>query len=251
MSGHNRWSKVKNVKGAIDAKRGKLFTKLTKELIVAARTGGGKPDSNARLRQAVSSARAASMPKENIERAIKKGTGELQGETIEEIVYEGYGPAGVAVLVETTTDNKNRTVNDLRSIFKSHGGNLGESGSVAWMFTPCGQILFDQEQYPEDKVMEVALESGASDVASQNGTVEVITDVHDVDKVRESFERVGMHPVSAGRGYQAKSTVKVEKIDAEKVLSFMEAVDDHDDVQKLHSNFVMDDAVYAEISKKQ
>ena len=251
MSGHNRWSKVKNVKGAIDAKRGKVFTKITREIIVAARDGGGSPDSNARLRQAILTARQVSMPKENIERAVKKGTGELQGEIIEEISYEGYGPAGVAIIVETTTDNKNRTVSDLRNLFKSHGGNLGEPGSVAWMFSPCGQLIFDQGTYPEDKVMEVALESGASDVISQNGAVEVITEVNEVDHVRDKFEKVGMHPVSSGRGYQAKSTIKVEKADAEKVLSFMEAVEDYEDVQKLHSNFVMDNEVFAELAKKQ
>ncbi|MFM8315195.1 MAG: YebC/PmpR family DNA-binding transcriptional regulator, partial [Deltaproteobacteria bacterium] len=161
MAGHNKWSKVKNIKGAVDAKRSKIFTKITKEIMVASRIGGGNPDTNARLRLAVQSAREASMPKDNIERAIKKGTGELGGDAIEEVTYEGYGPGGVAILVETTSDNKNRTVADLRSLFKSGGGNMGESGSVSWMFDRVGQLVFEPNTFSEEKIMDVALEVGA------------------------------------------------------------------------------------------
>ncbi|MBI4405663.1 MAG: YebC/PmpR family DNA-binding transcriptional regulator, partial [Deltaproteobacteria bacterium] len=248
-SGHSKWSKVKHFKGAIDAKRGKLFTKLTKEIIVAVRMGGGRTEGNSRLRHAVTTARAASMPKENIERAIKKGTGELQGEIIEECVFEGYGPGGVAVLVEVTTDNRNRTVSDLRNLFKTGGGTLAEAGSVSWMFTQCGQLLFDQQKYPEDKVMEVALETGAQDVVASDGMVEVITSLGDVYKVKESFERVGMHPESAGLGFIPKSSVTVEKTEAEKLLRLLETLEDHDDVQKVHSNFEVDEKILAQLTQ--
>jgi YebC/PmpR family DNA-binding regulatory protein len=250
MSGHNRWSKVKRVKGPADAKRGKLFTKLIKEIMVAARVGGGQIDGNPRLRQAVQLAKAASMPKDNIERAILKGTGELEGEAIEEIVYEGYGPGGVAVMVETTTDNKNRTVSDLRTIFKAGGGTLGEAGSVAWMFTHCGQLSFDKTKYDEDKVMEVALESGAQDVTASEDTVDVITGVSDIFKVKESFDRVGMHPITAGFSFIPKSTIKVERENGEKLLKLLEEVEDHDDVQRVHANFEMDEKLFAELTSK-
>jgi YebC/PmpR family DNA-binding regulatory protein len=250
MSGHNRWSKVKRIKGPADAKRGKLFTKLIKEVTVAARVGGGQIEGNPRLRQAVQLAKSASMPKENIERAILKGTGELEGDTIEEIVYEGYGPGGVAVMIETMTDNKNRTVSDLRTIFKGGGGSLGEAGSVAWMFTHCGQLSFDKSKYKEDQVMEVALESGAQDVSPTEDTVDVITGVSDIFKVKEAFDRVGMHPVSAGFSFIPKSTIKVEREDGEKLLKLLEEVEDHDDVQRVHANFEMDEKLFAELTNR-
>jgi YebC/PmpR family DNA-binding regulatory protein len=252
MSGHNRWSKVKNVKGPADAKRGKLFTKVIKELTVAARAGGGSPEGNPRLRQAILAAKAASMPKENIDRAIKRGTGELaDGVAIEENLYEGYGPGGVAVLVETTSDNRNRTVNDLRNLFKSHGGNLGEAGSVSWMFTRFGQLVFDKARHPEDQIMEVALEAGAQDVASGSEAVEVLTGPNEVYVVREAFERVGMHPTSAGFSYVAKTSVPVDsRPDAERLLKLLEAIEDHDDVQRVHANFEMDDKLIAELTSK-
>lgn len=250
MSGHNRWSKVKNIKGPADAKRGKLFSKLIKEIIVAAKTGGGLPENNPRLRQAIMLAKNASMPKDNIDRAIKKGTGELEGEAIEEIVYEGYGPGGVAVLVETQTDNKNRTVNDLRNLFKAHGGHLGEAGSVAWMFDRIGQLVFDKTKYAEDTVMEVALDSGAKDVADAGETVDVTTEVGEVFTVKEAFDRVGMHPVSSGFSFVPKSTVPVDKDAGSKLLTLLEELDEHDDVQKIHSNFQMDEKVFAELAAK-
>jgi YebC/PmpR family DNA-binding regulatory protein len=192
------------------------------------------------------------MPKENIERAIKTGTGELQdGAAIEETLYEGYGPGGVAVLVETTSDNRNRTVSDLRNLFKSHGGNLGEAGSVSWMFSRFGQLVFDKTKHPEDKVMEVALEAGAQDVSSGDEAVEVLTDANDVYHVRERFERVGMHPTAAGFSYVPKTSVPVDqKTDAERLLKLLEAVEDHDDVQRVHANFEMNDKLFAELTHK-
>lgn len=250
MAGHNKWSKVKHVKGAVDAKRGKLFTKIIKELTIAARMGGGSPDGNPRLRAAVLAAKAASMPKENIERAIKRGTGELQdGSSIEEVTYEGYAPGGIAVLVETTTDNKNRTVSELRNLFKAGGGNLGESGSVNYLFDRLGQLLFDANKYSEDTITEVALEAGAQDVSSGDGLIEVTTSIGEVYKVKEVFERVGMHPTSAGLAWIPKSTIKVEDKDtAKKLLSLLETLEDHDDVQKVHANFDMDDQLLAQFS---
>ncbi len=251
MSGHNKWSKVKNIKGPADSKRGKLFTKLTKEIIVAARQGGGNPDGNARLRTAMVAARSASMPKDNIERAVKKGLGTLEGEVIEEALYEGYGPGGVAVLVEAATDNRNRTVSDLRNVFKSNGGNMAESGSVAWMFSQCGQLVFEKEKYSEEKVTEVALESAADDVTVSDETVEVTTSVSDVYRVKDAFEKVGMHPASAGLGYSAKTLVPVDsKETGEKLIQLLQELEDHDDVQKVHSNFTMDEKLFSQLTSK-
>lgn len=249
MSGHNKWSKIKNVKGAVDVKRGKLFTKLNKEITVAARMGGGTPEGNPRLRQAILAAKGASMPKDNIERAIKKGTGELPGEAMEEIVYEGYAPGGIALLVQCTTDNKNRTVSDLRNVFKSWGGHLGESGSVSWMFDPCGQLLFDPQKWPEDKIMEVALEAGAQDISESDGMVEVLSSTHEIYRVKEAFDRVGMHPTSAGLSYIPKSTVKVEEREAaQQLVGLLETLEEHEDVQKVHSNFDMDEKLLVELT---
>jgi len=251
MAGHNKWSKVKNIKGAIDAKRSKIFTKITKEIMVASRIGGGNPDTNARLRLAVQTAREASVPKDNIERAIKKGTGELAGEAIEEVTYEGYGPGGVAVLVETTSDNKNRTVADLRSLFKSGGGNLGESGSVSWMFDRVGQLSFEPKTFSEDKIMEVALEAGAQDVTTQSdGTIEVITATSDLYKVRDAFDKAQMVPNASGFAYIPKTSVPVDKEKAPLLLELLESLEDHDDVQKVHANFDIDDKLLAELTAK-
>lgn len=250
MSGHNRWSKVKRIKGPIDAKRGKIFTKIIREITVAARTGGGNPDGNPRLRTAIANAKANSMPKDNIDRAVKKGTGELAGESIEEMTYEGYGPGGVAIIVEAVTDNKNRTVNDLRVLFKTGGGNLGEQGSVAWMFDRCGQMVFDGEKNPEDKIMEVALEAGAQDVSASNGSVEVITAVNELNKVQDAFDRVGMHPVSTGFGYVPKSTIEVDKDHGQKLLDLLNDIEEHDDVQKVHANFAMDEKLLHQLTQE-
>ncbi|NBV50415.1 YebC/PmpR family DNA-binding transcriptional regulator [bacterium] len=251
MAGHNKWSKVKNIKGAVDAKRSKIFTKITKEIMVASRIGGGNPDTNARLRLAVQSAREASMPKDNIERAIKKGTGELGGDAIEEVTYEGYGPGGVAILVETTSDNKNRTVADLRSLFKSGGGNMGESGSVSWMFDRVGQLVFEPNTFSEEKIMEVALEVGAQDVTAQSdGTIEVLTATTDLYKVRDAFDKAQMLPAASGFAYVPKTSVPVDKEKATQLLELLENLEDHDDVQKVHANFDIDDKILAELSSK-
>ena len=251
MSGHNRWSKVKRIKGPLDAKRGKLFTKIIKEITISARLGGGSVDGNPRLRQAVQTAKENSMPKDNIERAIKKGTGELEGETIEETVYEGYGPGGVAILIETMSDNKNRTISDLRNLFKSGGGNMGEAGSVAWMFSHYGQLSFDKKKYPEDTVMEVALQAGAQDITPADDTVDVLTAVADVYKVREAFDKVGMHPTHVGFTFVPKTTVPIDNKDAAtKLIEFLDSIEDHDDVQRVHSNFEMDDKLLVQMTNK-
>jgi YebC/PmpR family DNA-binding regulatory protein len=251
MSGHNKWSKVKRIKGPLDAKKGKLFTKIIREITIAAKMGGGSLDGNARLRAAVQTAKDASMPKDNIERAIKKGTGELEGESFEEATYEGYGPGGVAIMVETTSDNKNRTINDLRNLFKTNGGNMGEEGSVAWMFNHCGQLVFDKARYPEDTVMEVALEAGAQDVSSTDETVDVMTGVSDVYRVKEQFDKVGLHPNSTGFAYIAKTTVPVESKEiAAKLIHLLDQIEEHDDVQRVHANFEMDDKLLAELTSK-
>jgi YebC/PmpR family DNA-binding regulatory protein len=251
MAGHNKWTKVKRIKGPLDAKRGKLFTKLIKEITVAAKMGGGSPDGNPRLRQAIQLAKEASMPKDNIERAIKKGTGELAGEAIEEALYEGYGPGGVAVLVEATTDNRNRTVNDMRLLFRGGGGNLADAGSVAWMFERHGQLVFDKKKHSEDLLMEVALEAGAQDVSPADDTVEVLTEPGEVYKVKEDFDRVGMHPTSVGFSYVPKTTVPVtEREAARKLLAFLEELEDHDDVTRVHANFDIDDALLASLSDR-
>jgi len=251
MSGHNKWSKVKRIKAPLDAKRGKLFTKLIKEITVSARLGGGNADGNPRLRQAIQLARDSSMPKENIERAVAKGTGEIDGEHFDEAVYEGYGPGGVAVIVEATTDNKNRTVNDLRLLFKANGGNLGEAGSVAWMFERHGQLVFDSKQNSEDTLMEVAIRSGAQDVAAADDHVEVLTATNDVYRVKEGFDRVGIHPTSVGFSFVPKNTVPVlDKETAEKVIAMLHELEDHDDVQHVHANFVMDSKLLASLSNQ-
>jgi len=250
MAGHNKWSKVKRTKGVLDAKKGKLFTKLIKELTVSARMGGGNPEGNPRLRQAITAAREASMPKDNIERAIKKGTGELEGAQIEEVIYEGYGPAGVAVLVESATDNRNRTVADLRKIFKSSGGSLGEQGSVAWMFDRFGQLVFDKSKYSLDTVMEIALEAGASDITESEDSIDVLTEVTELYQVKDAFDAKSMEMLSVGFCYVPKNTAPVEEKEAAaSVLELLDAIEDHDDVQHVHANYEIEDKLFAELSK--
>nr|HID58876.1 YebC/PmpR family DNA-binding transcriptional regulator [Desulfobacterales bacterium] len=241
MSGHSKWSSIKHRKGAQDAKRGKIFTKLIKEITVAARMGGGDPDSNPRLRTAIAASKAENMPKENIERAIKKGTGELEGESYEEVVYEGYGPGGAAVLVESVTDNKKRTVADIRYIFSKCGGNLGESGCVAWMFDKKGLIVFDKEGIDEDRLMEVALEAGAEDILDDNNSFEVITPLNEFEAVKEAFSREGLNYTFAEITMIPKNRVKLEGKQAEQMLRLMETLEDSDDVQKVYSNFDIPD----------
>jgi len=243
MSGHSKWSSIKHKKGAADAKRGRIFTRLIKEITVAARMGGGDVDGNPRLRSAVLAAKAENMPKDNIERAIKKGTGELEGTTYDEILYEGYGPGGVAILVECLTDNKNRTVADIKYIFDRHGGSLGAPGCVAWIFEHKGVITFDVANIDEEKLMEVALEAGAEDVNEKDGEFEVLTSITDFETVKKAFDDKSMVYKQAGLNKIPKNTVKLEGRKAEQMLNLMEAFEENDDVNNLYANFDIPDEV--------
>lgn len=249
MSGHSKWHQIRHKKAATDAKKGKLFTKLIKEITVAAKQGGGNPDTNPRLRLAIQNAKAANMPWENIERAIKRGTGELPGVAYEEVVYEGYGPGGVALYIESTTDNKNRTVAEIRNILSRHNGSLGESGSVAWIFERKGVIQIPKE-YDEDTVLSLVLDAGADDLKSYDTFFEVITAPENLEKVRETLEKNNIRIDDAKVRMLPKTTVKVEGKDAQTLLKLLEALEDHDDVQNVYSNFEIDDSVLAEYSKQ-
>lgn len=236
MSGHNKWSTIKHKKGAADAKRGKVFTKLIKEITVAAKLGGGDAGGNPRLRTAVDKAKAENMPKDNIERAIKKGTGELEGVNYEEIVYEGYGPGGVAVLVEVMTDNRNRTVSDVRSTFTKCNGSMGETGCVSWMFDKKGLIVYGKETDFE-KLFEVALEAGAEDVTDEEEQYEVLTDPTSFIEVRETLEKAGFRHESAEITMIPQTMVAIDGKNAENMLKMMDRLEDNDDVQNVYANF--------------
>jgi len=248
MSGHSKWSSIKHKKGAVDAKRGKAFSRLIKEISVAARMGGGDPAGNPRLRQAITAAKAENMPKENIERAIKKGTGELEGTRYEEAAYEGYGPGGVAVLVETLTDNKNRTTADVRHVFAKHGGNLGESGCVSWLFDKKGLVVFDKQKVEEETLMSVVLDAGAEDIHETEKELEVIATPETHEAVREAVESAQFRYSFAEITMYPQNTVKLEGRDAERMLKLMEALEDVDDVQKVYANFDIPDSVMEELS---
>ncbi len=249
MSGHSKWSTIKRKKGANDAKRGKVFTKLIKEIMVSARMGGGDIDSNPRLRSAVSAAKTENMPKDNIERAIKKGCGDLDGAVYEEILYEGYGPGGVAVLVETMTDNKNRTVADVRHYFAKSNGNLGESGCVAWMFDQRGLISVDAEGVDEEQLMEVALEAGAEDVVTEDGSFQILTAPTDFNQVLEFLENKGITSTEASISMIPKNTIAIsEEKTAAAMLKLLENLEDHDDVQKVHANFDIPEEIMERLS---
>ncbi|MBI2359137.1 MAG: YebC/PmpR family DNA-binding transcriptional regulator [Deltaproteobacteria bacterium] len=237
MSGHSKWSSIKHKKAAKDAKRGKLFTKLIKEITVAARTGGGDINANPRLRTAVQAAKAASMPNDNIERAIKKGTGELEGAAYEEVHYEGYGPGGAAIMVQALTDNKNRTVQEIRHLFAKHGGNLGETGCVAWMFDKKGLIAVEKSAVEEDKLIGLVLESGAEDVREEDSLFEIVTAAEDFEKVRERLEREKIPTVSAQVAMIPKSTVSLDGQNAEQILKLTDELEELDDVQSVAANF--------------
>jgi YebC/PmpR family DNA-binding regulatory protein len=242
MSGHSKWSTIKRKKGAIDATRGKMFTRLIKEITVAARSGGGDPDGNPRLRSAILTAKKENMPKDNITRAIKKGTGEIAGEVYEEILYEGYGPGGVAVLVECMTDNRNRTVADVRHYFAKSNGNLGESGCVAWMFDKKGLIQVDKKSISEDDLMELALEAGAEDVIEEETEFQVYTAPETFDEVREALEKAGVKILEAAVSRIPQNTIEVtEEKPAKALLKLLVSLEDHDDVQSVHANFDIDD----------
>jgi YebC/PmpR family DNA-binding regulatory protein len=246
MSGHSKWSQIKRKKAITDAKRGAHFTKLIREITVAARTGGGDPEMNARLRLAIDSAKAGNMPADNIERAIKKGTGELEGVAYEEITYEGYGPGGVALFIEAMTDNNNRTVSAVRHTLEKNGGNLGASGSVAWQFERKGQITVDATRFDEDRVLEAALTGGAEDVTRHGDDFLVTTQPADLHAVHEALIKEGLEVASAELAMVAKTSVDVSARDAEKLLKLLDALDDQDDVQKVHSNANIDEKVMAE-----
>ena len=238
MSGHNKWSTIKHKKGAADAKRGKIFTRILKEMTVAARMGGGDPNGNPRLRAAVAEAKANNMPKDNIERAIKRGTGELEGATYEEITYEGYGPGGVAVIVEALTDNTNRTTPEIRHMFEKQGGNLGTPGSVRFQFDKKGYFAVEKSAVSEDKLMEIALEAGADDLQSDDPeTYDVYTAPENFEPVRQALEKAGIATVEAKLGMIPQNYVTLDESKSRSVMKLLENLDDHDDVQNVWSNF--------------
>jgi len=236
MSGHSKWSSIKHKKGATDAKRGKIFSKLIKEITVAARTGGGDPDSNPRLRTVILTAKSENMPKDNIERAIKKGTGELEGVNYEESTYEGYGPGGAAVLLESLTDNKNRAVADIRHIFSKNGGNLGENGCVAWIFDKKGYIAVEKSAVDEDSLMEIAIEAGAEDVREDNSNFEIVTEPEDFESVKAAIDQASIPYIDAEITMLPQSTTNLEGKQAEQMVKLMEALEDCDDVQRVYTN---------------
>lgn len=248
MSGHSKWSSIKHKKGAADARRGRIFTRLIKEITVAARMGGGDPEGNPRLRTAIQSAKAENMPKDNIERAVKKGTGELEGVSYEEITYEGYGPGGVALLVECLSDNKNRTVADIKHILDKHGGSLGGPGCVAWIFEKRGMIIFDRDKVDADKLLDVALEAGAEDVKEEETEFEVIIVPSKFEAVKKAFDDRGMVYSVAEVSMVPQNTVKLEGRKAEQMVNLMEALEENDDVNNVYANFDIPDDVMEAIS---
>jgi YebC/PmpR family DNA-binding regulatory protein len=237
MSGHSKWHTIKHKKGAADARRGRVFTRIIKELTVAARNGGGDPDSNPRLRTVIADAKAVNMPAENIKRAIRRGTGEEEGVNYEEVTYEGYGPGGVALLVETMTDNRNRTVGEIRHLFSKHGGNLGETNSVAWMFEKKSQVVVERGDLDEDALMDAALEAGAEDVKDEGGAWEIVAPPDAHQAVVEAVKALGVEPASAEVAMLPQNYIKLEGKAAQQMLKLMEALEDHDDSQHVWSNF--------------
>lgn len=242
MSGHSKWHSIKHKKAATDAKRGRLFTRLIKEITVAARMGGGDPTGNPRLRSALATAKGANMPKDNIEKAIKKGTGELPGVNYEEVAYEGYGPGGVALLVQAVTDNRNRTLPEIRHLFAKYGGNLGESNCVAWMFEKKGYIVVPKENSTEEALLEVVLESGGDDVRDDGDNWEVLTSPETFDQVRDALAAKSIACTTAETSMLPKTTVKLEGRKAQQLLTMMENLEEQEDVQNVWANFDIDDA---------
>jgi YebC/PmpR family DNA-binding regulatory protein len=240
MSGHSKWATIKHKKAALDAKRGKMFTRIIKEIMIAARSGSD-PDSNARLRTAIVAAKAVSMPADNIKRAVQRGAGELDGGQIEEIMFEGYGPGGAAVMVAAATDNRNRTVSEIRHVFSKNGGNLGEVGSVAWMFERKSQILVELEKSNEDDMMNLVLESGAEDLKNDGAHWVIVSDPASHEQVLEAVHKANLPTVEAAIGMVPKNTIKLEGKNAHGMLKLSEALEDHDDVQNVYSNFDIDE----------
>ncbi len=247
MSGHSKWATIKHKKGALDAKRGALFTKIIKELTVAARSGGGNPDANPRLRTVLQKAKEANMPSDNIDRAIKKGTGELPGVIYEEVAYEGYGPGGIALLVEALTDNKNRTTAEIRSILEKRGGNMSGAGSVAWQFSKKGFIVVRKDAVDEDKLMTIALDAGASDFAALKENYEITTEPHDFEAVKKAVTDAGIPTESAEVTKIASASVNLNTADAKAALTLMEALEENEDVQNVYSNSDISEEVLREL----
>ncbi len=242
MSGHSKWATIKHKKGAADARRGKVFTKLIKEITVAARIGGGDPDANPRLRTAITAAKAENMPADNIKRAVQKGTGELPGATYEELVYEGYGPGGVAVMLEVATDNKNRTISEIRHIFTKNGGNLGETGSVGWMFNKKGYLVVEKDKADEEKLLNLVMEAGAEDLQDDGSNWEIFTAPNDFHKVAEALKAANIMPAVAEISMIPQSYVKLTGKSAHQILRLSEELEDHDDVQHVYANFDIEES---------
>ena len=250
MSGHSKWAGIKHKKAIIDTKRGKLFSKLIREITVAVRSGGKDLTANARLRQAIDRAKEANMPSDNIKRAIQKGTGELPGVSYEEIIYEGYGPGGTAILLNTLTDNKNRTTSEVRHLFERNGGHLGGAGSVAWVFEKKGLITVDSDRYNEDKLMEVVIEAGAEDLGKEGDTFKIITSLTDFEKVKKAIEEKGIEYNLAEVTMIPKNIKKLDAQKGKQLLRLIDAVEEHDDVQHVYANFDIPDEVIEEMEKE-
>jgi YebC/PmpR family DNA-binding regulatory protein len=248
MSGHSKWATIKHKKGALDAKRGKIFTRLIREIAMAAKAGGGDADGNPRLRTAIVAAKAENMPADNIKRAIQRGTGELPGTTYEEFTLEGYGPGGVAILAEISTDNRNRTVSEIRHVFGKHGGNMAEAGAVSYMFHKKGDILVAKAAAKEDDLMAVVLEAGADDLKDDGDNWEVITAPSAYEAVLEAVKKAGIEPVSASVAMVPQTYIKLEGAQAAAMIRLMEAMEDHDDVQNVHANFDIDQKLLEEVA---
>jgi YebC/PmpR family DNA-binding regulatory protein len=248
MSGHSKWATIKHKKGALDAKRGKIFTRLIKEITMAAKGGGGDPDTNPRLRTAILAAKAENMPADNIKRAVQRGTGELPGATYEEITFEGYGPGGVALLVDVTTDNRNRTVSEMRHAFTKNGGNLGEAGSVSWMFHKKGSIVVPKAKAKEDDLMNIVLENGGEDLNDDGENWEIITDPGAYESVLEAVKKSGVEVAHSEVGMVPQNYIKLEGAAANQMIRLLEAIEDHDDVQNVFSNFDVDQKQLEEVA---
>jgi len=248
MSGHSKWATIKHKKGALDAKRGKIFTRLIKEIGIAAKNGGGDPDTNPRLRGAILAAKAENMPADNIKRAIQRGTGELPGATYEEFLLEGYGPGGVALLLEINTDNRTRTVSEIRHVFQKSGGNMAEAGAVHWMFHKKGDIVIPKSAAKEDDLMAIVLDAGADDLRDDGETWEVLTDPSAYEAVLEAVKKAGIEPASASVAMIPQNYIKLEGAAAGTMIRLMEALEEHDDVQGVHSNFDIDQKLLEEVA---
>jgi YebC/PmpR family DNA-binding regulatory protein len=248
MSGHSKWATTKHKKMAVDAKRGKIFTKIIREITIAARHGGGDPEGNPRLRTAILKSKENNMPADNIKKAIQRGTGELPGVTYEESVYEGYGPGGAALLIEITTDNKNRTVSEIRNIMGKHGGNMGEAGCVSWMFSKKGYIVVERAKADEENLMNLALEAGAEDIKSDESNYEIITTPHDFENVKNKVKENGIEMALSEVTMVPQSYIRLEGKEAEQMLKLVEALEDHDDVQKVYANFDIPDEIMEKVS---